>query len=109
MATKIQISEEPLGGGLLLEDKYRVWKRNYMREYMRKKGGHSPMTSLFPNATKEEYVKLYYYSQFERIKAHKGQKFVCPCGGRFSLTNKARHQQTQKHQDWESDTTSLDT
>lgn len=86
MATKIEISE----------DKHRVWKRNYMREYMRKRGGHSPMTSLFSSATREEYVKLYYNAQFERIKAHKGQKFVCPCGGSFTLTNKATHPKTKK-------------
>jgi len=46
----------------------------------------------------EEHKKQYYLNNKDKIEEHKKQKFDCVCGGKYTLTHKARHLKTNKHQ-----------
>ena len=39
----------------------------------------------------------YYKDNVERIKAERNQKNICPCGGRYTKRNRARHNKTKRH------------
>ena len=42
--------------------------------------------------------KQYYDDNIDKIKEYKSQKFECECGGRYTLTHKACHLKSKKHQ-----------
>jgi hypothetical protein len=44
--------------------------------------------------------RLYRLNNLEREKARERQRFNCPCGGKYSRTNKSSHMKTVKHQTW---------
>jgi len=46
---------------------------------------------------KKEYDKEYREQNKEKIKEQQNQKFICPCGGNYTQTNKATHEKTNKH------------
>jgi len=49
---------------------------------------------------KKEKNKEYYKDNKENIKEKKNQKFICPCGGIITITNKARHELSNKHKNF---------
>jgi len=44
------------------------------------------------------YMPQYYQDNRETIRTRQKQKFECPCGSRYTMSNKARHFKTKKHQ-----------
>ena len=46
---------------------------------------------------KKEYLKKYRENNRDKLKEYKNQKFYCPCGGRYTHANKARHYKSKKH------------
>lgn len=44
--------------------------------------------------------KQYYKDNQEKIKQYKNQKIECECGSTYTRTSKARHEKTQKHQNY---------
>jgi len=46
---------------------------------------------------KEEY-KQYHQEHKEEIHTYKNQKFKCNCGGKYTQSNKVRHEESIKHQ-----------
>ena len=51
--------------------------------------------------TNKEVLKikkhLFYIENKDRINIKKKEKFVCPCGGKFNYSDKAKHLKTLKH------------
>lgn len=53
------------------------------------------------NADKvKERMMKYYQANRDQIKEKIKEKFECPCGGRHTRGDKAKHGRTQKHQKW---------
>jgi hypothetical protein len=49
--------------------------------------------------TRQEYDQQYYQDNRETIRARKDQHITCPiCGGKYTLSHKAQHCKTNKHQ-----------
>jgi len=46
-----------------------------------------------PSRTRKEY----YETNKDRIKEYREQKYICECGGRFTIQNRAQHYKTKKH------------
>jgi len=46
----------------------------------------------------KEESKQYHQDNKEKIHTYKNQKFECECGGKYTQSNKARHEKTIKHQ-----------
>lgn len=51
-----------------------------------------------------EYQKEYYENNKEKVKEYReqnkdkiNQKFICPCGGKYTKQNKTQHERTNKH------------
>ena len=42
----------------------------------------------------------HYQENREALLAHMNQKHTCGCGGCYTTVNKAKHERTQKHQQW---------
>lgn len=42
-------------------------------------------------------IKQYYLDNKQAISNYKNQKHNCPCGGKFTTSNKSVHQKTKKH------------
>lgn len=51
-------------------------------------------------AAKLEYMKEYNDKNKDKIKAKRSKKVECECGGVYSLSNKAVHYKTKKHQSY---------
>jgi hypothetical protein len=45
--------------------------------------------------------KEYYHNNTEKIRAQHKQKHDCPCGGKYTTSDKAKHLKTKKHQAYE--------
>ena len=50
---------------------------------------------------KLEYIKQYRAENKEKIKQQKTQPYTCVCGACIRITEKARHERTQKHQNYQ--------
>lgn len=50
---------------------------------------------------KRQTDKAYREKNREKIRQVDNEKNECPCGGRYSRTNKIKHMRTTKHQEWE--------
>ena len=48
----------------------------------------------------KEYFKQYRQANKDKIKEKKNQKFICPCGGKYTKQNKARHDRSNKHKQY---------
>jgi len=48
-------------------------------------------------------IAKHYHKNSEKINAKKAVKFECGCGSICRISDKARHEQSQKHQKWEKD------
>lgn len=48
----------------------------------------------------KRHMKQYRQDNKDKIKQQKTQKHNCPCGGRYTQTNKTQHIKTKKHQDY---------
>jgi hypothetical protein len=46
----------------------------------------------------DEYQRQYRQENKEEIKQKANEKHDCPCGGKFTKSNKSRHDKTHKHQ-----------
>ena len=46
----------------------------------------------------KEWWKKYNEKNFEKLKLHKGKKYSCECGGKYTWSHQARHFRTEKHQ-----------
>jgi len=51
------------------------------------------MNSCVPNRSDKEYNEKYYVENQEKIK----EKIYCICGGKYTITHKAKHFKTNKH------------
>ena len=47
-----------------------------------------------------ERSKKRYQKNKDKISEKVNEKFTCDCGGKYTYTNKAKHEQTKKHQDF---------
>jgi len=48
-------------------------------------------------ALKAIYDRVYYIKNIDKIKTYKGTKVECFCGGRYTVTHKARHERSDIH------------
>ena len=58
---------------------------------------------IYKDTNKEELKTkkhLFYIENKDRINIKKKEKFVCPCGGKFNYSDKAKHLRTFKHQNY---------
>ena len=46
---------------------------------------------------RKEYQHQYYTDNKEQIQQKRNELIVCPCGGRYTRTHRARHMKTKKH------------
>ena len=44
-----------------------------------------------------EKQNQYYQNNKEQVDRKRQEKFICPCGGRYSKANKSQHFKSQKH------------
>ena len=42
----------------------------------------------------------YYQANIENLKEKKNEKFNCPCGGKYTYSNKTLHNKSKRHQNW---------
>jgi len=54
------------------------------------------LNTQLPNRSKNEYMEKYR----ENYKQHINEKFICECGGKYTRSHKARHEQSKKHCDF---------
>jgi hypothetical protein len=54
---------------------------------------NATLNSRVPNRTRAEH----YQDNAERIHQQKNQKHSCPCGGKYTYTNKSRHEKLIQH------------
>jgi len=50
-----------------------------------------------PDRDMKEYQHKYYIDNKEQIQQKKNELIICPCGGRYTRTHRARHLKTKKH------------
>lgn len=48
----------------------------------------------------KEYQRQYQRDNKERIDRKRNEKFICPCGGKYTDRHKSRHMRTKKHIDY---------
>jgi len=73
---------------ILCNDRTELYKRE--RYYIEK---NNCCNKYIPSKNNKEY----YQDNIEKIKEQKNKQFFCPCGGRFTRTNKSHHEHTIKH------------
>ena len=56
------------------------------------------LNKQMPSRTDKESKIVYYIKNRDYIIKRKKEHFDCPCGGSYSLVNKARHFKTDQHQ-----------
>ena len=65
------------------KERYKQYQKQYQKEYNKK----------YQQIHKEEIKK--YKKEYQQKQK---EKYDCPCGGRFTKSNKARHEKSKKHQ-----------
>ena len=48
----------------------------------------------------KDKIKEYREANKDKIKEKQNEKFICPCGGRYTCSNKVRHFKNHKHQEF---------
>jgi hypothetical protein len=83
----------------------RKWVDHYDAKMNKHKPGqtHSESCKQYYQTNKQtinEKQKQYYQTNKQVITVYKKQKFDCPCGGRYTKTNKAQHRKSNKHKQY---------
>jgi hypothetical protein len=74
------------------------YKKQYQQEH--KEEIKIKLKEYYENHKEErlEYQKQWYQDNANKIKEKRNQKFKCNCGGKYTQSNKVRHEESIKHQ-----------
>ena len=71
--------------------------KEYKKEYYENNKDQIKEYTKANKDKKKEYDKEYREQNKEKIKEKQNQKFICPCGGKYTKQNKTIHEQSNKH------------
>ena len=66
-------------------------------KYIKKFG---TLNSQIAGRNNKEYQKQYRKDNLEQLRAKQNERHDCPCGGKFTRSNKAYHFKSKKHQEY---------